>query len=225
MIKIKNICKNFGELEVLKNISLEIRPGKITAIWGPSGCGKTTLFNILSGLEKNFTGSIDGLPEKISYCFQEDRLLNHESVCKNLKFIRDIQDKELLQNLLHIFRLDDIKNKKVKHLSGGQKQRVSIARALYFGSGLLLLDEPFKSLDLELKLRILKDLTAFQQKHKITVMLITHDAQEAYLMADTIFTLNEKPCSVRDCHELKTKKISRTPFDSQISGIFRDYYL
>ncbi|MBN1501709.1 MAG: ABC transporter ATP-binding protein [Spirochaetes bacterium] len=225
MIKIKNISKSYGGIQILDDISMEIRSGGTTAIWGPSGCGKTTLFNILSGLEKNYKGSIENLPGKISYCFQEDRLLMHESVAGNIRFVRKTHDEELLAELLSIFRLDELKSRKVRHLSGGQKQRTAIARALYFDGDLLLLDEPFRSLDLELKLKILSDIIRFQKKHELTIILVTHDAQEAYLLADTIFTLNEKPCSIRERHEIRTDKSLRTPFDIRISEIFRDYYL
>lgn len=179
MIKIEKISKKFGENVVLNNLSLEIEENKVTAIMGKSGVGKTTLIRILLGLEKKDSGIITGLEnKKISVVFQEDRLCDNLSPVLNVKLVtnKKIKDDEIKKELIEI-GLENSLKKKVNELSGGMKRRVAIVRAMMANSDLIILDEPFKGLDIETKNKVFLYL-----KEKIenkTIIIITHDIEEA----------------------------------------------
>lgn len=184
-IVITDLCKAYGEKQVLLNFSTVLEKGKTTALMGASGIGKTTLANILLSFETADSGTISGLPESKSAVFQEDRLsenysalTNVQAVCKNKK------DKEMAKNLLRRLGLEKDLRTQVRDLSGGMKRRVALARALCAEYDFLVLDEPFKGLDeltKEMTMQTVKEMT--QDK---TVLLITHDKDEAHFFTDTI---------------------------------------
>src|SRR5690554_4559609 len=162
-ITLEKIIKNYGTLEVLSGISMTIKPQHIIVILGPSACGKTTLLSILAGLIQPDSGTVAGIPETgVSFLFQEPRLLDWLTVTENLLFI--LQDKlpletleQTIENHLKSMDLFAYRNYYPRRLSGGQRQRVALARALIYPSPVLLMDEPFKSLDLGLKFELMQE--------------------------------------------------------------------
>ena len=196
MIEISNLEKYYEKLKVLDNISFNIDKKKNTVIIGPSGCGKTTLLNIISGVDESYKGDLKLNYNKIGYVFQEDRLLNWKNVRKNIEIVRNEQDENLLKHILKILEIDDLINKKVTDLSGGQRQRVSIARAFYYDPEIILLDEPFKSLDIYLKKKIYEDILELKMETGKTLIMVTHDIREALLLADNIFILSSLPSKI-----------------------------
>lgn len=203
-IKIKDLDKQYEKLKVLSNFNIEFEEEKITALLGPSGSGKTTLLNIISGLEEYDSGSILGLQsKKFSYIFQEDRLLPWFSVEENIQFVLkgDLTEEEIINitdKYLKIVGLEEYRHYYPKQLSGGMKQRVAIARAFAYSSDILLMDEPFKGLDMELKTNLIKSFISLWTKDKRTVIFVTHDMDEARMLADYIFILEGKPLAVKD---------------------------
>jgi len=188
-IKIKNICKSFGEQVVLKDYSLEIPAGSRVCIMAPSGSGKTTLINILLGLTKADSGQIEGLQGlKISAVFQEDRLIEGSDVYANLNAVRrqKMQPAELDAALAAI-GMTDYKGKPVRELSGGMKRRVAILRALLSDYDFLVLDEPFKGLDEKLKEQVINYVK--EKTEGRTVLLITHEAEDAEKLGARVFGL------------------------------------
>lgn len=209
MIETDNLTKFYNDLKVIDKISFNIEREKNTVIIGPSGCGKTTLLNIISGLDKNFNGSMKLDFAKIGYVFQEDRLLEWENVRNNIEIVRNNKNETLLNHILEILEISDLLNKNVTSLSGGQRQRVSIARAFYYNPEIILLDEPFKSLDIYLKKRIYEDILKLKIETNKTLVMVTHDIREALLMADKIFILSNLPSNI-------IKKISiDIPYDKR----------
>ena len=200
MIRLKNVCRKYDGLAVLNNLSLDIAPRKTTVLLGPSGCGKTTLLDILAGLDIGFTGNVSGIPEnaRISFCFQEDRLLEWADVKSNVEFVLGDRKKDKTRALrfIEMMELERYLKFKAGKLSGGMRQRVSIARSLAFPSGILLMDEPFRSLDHALKERIIGRLNLFLRGEKRTAVVVTHDLNDALLVADIICVLSDKPYSV-----------------------------
>ena len=182
------VSKSYGEKKVFEDFRFEIGDGEIVAVLGKSGVGKTTLLNILAGLT-SYDGSIDPLPEKVGYIFQEPRLLPNLTIAENLRFIggRDEDIDEILKKV----ELFELKNKRPKYLSGGEKQRVSIARAFLSNAKLLLLDEPFSSLDVALKIRLIATFTKLWQEKKPTVVFVTHDLDEALAISDRVIVLDD----------------------------------
>ena len=210
-IKLINIEKNFGNKKIYDKFSLTFEEGKINCILGKSGCGKSTLLNIISNLEESNSGEIIGVPEKIAYVFQEDRLIEWNSIYTNmelplLKFYTKDEREEKIKNILREVELEDYINSYPKELSGGMRQRANIARALLYDGKLLLMDEPFKSLDKSSKENIIKIFKKNHLENNNTVIMVTHDINEALSLGDNIFILGGSPVSLMD----KFKDVQRS---------------
>ncbi|MBQ3116653.1 MAG: ABC transporter ATP-binding protein [Clostridia bacterium] len=185
MIKIENLNKKYGEKKVFENFSLEIEKGKITCILGESGCGKTTLLNVLSRLT-DFEGRVDEV--NCSLVFQTPNLFPNLTAKQNLLLVsNDLKKIDALSNELSVA---DKLNSYPKHLSGGEAQRISLIRGIIFDADLLLMDEPFSSLDLGVKFRTITALKKRFKEEKKTVVMVTHDVKEAVEMADRIILLS-----------------------------------
>lgn len=202
-IKLINIEKNFGNKKIYDKFSLTFEEGKINCILGKSGCGKSTLLNIIANLEEINSGEIIGVPEKIAYVFQEDRLIEWNSIYTNmelplLKFYTKDEREEKIKSILRAVELEDYINSYPKELSGGMRQRANIARALLYNGELLLMDEPFKSLDKSSKENIIKIFKKNHLKKNNTVIMVTHDINEALSLGDNIFILGGSPAILMD---------------------------
>ena len=185
MIRIKNLTKRYGNLTVYENFNLELKEGEVTCILGESGCGKTTLLNCVAGLT-DYEGEITEV--KCSYIFQTPRLVPNLTVGGNLKLI--CKDENAVEKALETVRLTDKKNAYPVALSGGQARRVSIARAFLYGGEVILMDEPFTSLDLKLKKEISELFSQIQSESKRTALFVTHDVDEALSLAHRIIAIN-----------------------------------
>lgn len=172
MIKIKNLCKSFHDLEVFSDLNLDISKNQINCIMAKSGAGKTTLVNILLGFTTPNSGEVLGSTSNISMVFQEDRLVENISSLKNILIACGQDKKDIAIKLFEKFELDY--TKKVSTLSGGMKRRVAIIRALLFDAELYIFDEPFKGLDDKTKEIVMEQ---FKQLDK-TVIIITHNINE-----------------------------------------------
>ena len=172
-IVIENLSKSFDKKLVFDKLSLNIELNGITVIMGESGCGKTTLLRIIAGLEKYDGGSVLGAPEKISFMFQEDRLL--------------VSDGETAEKYLEKVELADDKNTLASELSGGMKRRVALARALAYNSELVILDEPFKGMDAELKQKMMELVKAESKTRPF--IIVAHEPDEAEFLADSLINL------------------------------------
>ena len=181
-IKLLHINKQFDNKPVLKDLSITFPQGRISCLMGPSGIGKTTLINLIMGLEKADSGTITGLEDKIiSPVFQEDRLIEHWDAINNIKLVcsKDVTNK-IIEDELNKVGLYEDRYKPVLTLSGGMRRRVALLRALLYDGNLLILDEPFKGLDKELKNRVIEYVKE-KEKGK-TVILVTHDLKDAELL-------------------------------------------
>lgn len=197
LIEVKGLTKAFGSEDLLKDFSLDIGEGEIVAVMGPSGIGKSTLLNIIGGLDKEYEGSIsydpgifDGIDVPFPFVFQEsESLLPWKTVEDNVRIAGRRLTQDEIDDALKSVGLYEHRHKKPGELSGGMKQRVSLARALVCRSRVLLLDEPFASLDSEMRTRLqllVKDLC---KSKGITVIMVTHDIAEAEAMADRIVSI------------------------------------
>lgn len=201
-LEIKNLNKSYAEESIFKNFSLQLSDDKINCIIGPSGCGKTTFLNILAGLIEYESGSLNGISKNdISYIFQEDRLIEWLTVKENLqitlkKYYKKSSLDDEIENLLDIVGIKSVEDKYPDELSGGMRQRVNIARAFGKPSKILLMDEPFKSLDYKLKYTIIDEFKNILNKNKRLVILVTHDLEEAVYFNGRIFVFGSKPVKV-----------------------------
>lgn len=180
MLELKNISFSYSDKTVLKDFSLKLADGECVCLKGESGCGKTTVLRLILGFETPNSGEISA-PKKISAVFQEDRLINHISVKRNIMLVSD-GDAEKVDQLLKEVGLYEARHKKISVLSGGMKRRVAILRAIAFGGDLLVLDEPFNGLDFQNKQKIAQIITDEFLKVGKSVLLVSHIAEDAELL-------------------------------------------
>ena len=178
---------------------MEFEKGKVTVLAGSSGSGKTTLLKVIAGTEKSEKGQVLGLEEEnIAVVFQEDRLLEWLNVYENISYVlKSYMQKEKMDNVirsvLEMVELWEYKEYKIKDLSGGMQRRVAIARAVAYKHSVLLMDEPFKGLDNELKDRIMTRLKKAWKEEGRTVIMITHNQEEIEFLGDCVYKLEQKP--------------------------------
>ncbi len=206
-LRIQNISKTFGELVALESISLDIAEGEFVCFLGPSGCGKTTLLRIIAGLEQQNTGQVFQAGQDISrlpprqrdfgIVFQSYALFPNLSAAKNIAYglenrrLPKQQIKARVDELLHLIGLPEIGHKYPSQLSGGQQQRVALARALATSPGLLLLDEPLSALDARVRVALRLEIKQLQRRLGVTTVFVTHDQEEALVMADRIVVMSK----------------------------------
>lgn len=195
------VSRRFGERTVLRDVSLEIRPGEVVAIIGTSGCGKSTLLRILAGLDRPTTGevkidgeTVEGIDPRCAIGFQEPRLLPWRTVESNVALgVRPEENRttslERVNRLIELVGLAEFRNHRPREISGGMAQRASLARALARNPGVLLLDEPFGALDALTRIRMQDLLLEVHSAAPTTVLLVTHDVDEALQIADRVVLL------------------------------------
>ncbi len=209
MIRLENVSKSIGDLEILNNVSFPVKKGEFLCLVGPSGCGKTTLLKCIAGL-RDYAGTIfiegtqsEGINRKIGYVFQEFSLFPFRTVKGNMDFGLEIQKtpkKErhsTVKSLIELFRLEGFENAYPHELSGGMQKKVAIARAIATNPEILLMDEPFVSLDAQTRNMLQKELLRIWQKTQKTIVFVTHNVDEAVFLADRVMVLTKRPATVK----------------------------
>lgn len=231
IISVQNLTKVFqkGNRKVIaiQDLSIDILEREFFCILGPSGCGKTTLLRIIAGLEKPTSGKVLYKGREInrpeverSMVFQEFALFPWRNVRKNIEFGLEIKglpkDKRdsIIEYLVELIGLKGFENHHPHELSSGMKQRVAIARALANNPKVLLMDEPFGSLDAQTRNLMQKELLRVWDKNRKTVVFVTHSVDEAIFLADRIAVLTWRPGSLKKVHEMKIPRLrERTSFE------------
>lgn len=224
MYKIKNINKSYKDLKVLEDISIDFPKNKTICILGSSGCGKTTLLNILLGITNKDSGDIIGFEEDISVVFQEDRLIPWKNIKDNIKFVlKRKMEKEQIESIIdeyfELVNLQEYKYYYPKNISGGMRQKINILRAFLYPSNILIMDEPFKSLDInskEVLINFFKDLRIIENK---TCIVVTHDIDEAIALGHKIVILTDKPTMIKnviESEEVKDKTELRRVIEEEL---------
>lgn len=206
-LKLTNIKKMFGQVEVLHDISLEIDPGDFLVLLGGSGCGKTTLLNCIAGLEKTTSGTveimgrdvtdIDPSDRNIAMVFQSYALYPTMTVARNIGFGLECagmpkkERSQAVQKVAALLKIDDLLHRKPSQLSGGQRQRVAIGRALVRNPDIFLLDEPMSNLDAQLRSQMRSELRDLHKTLNRTFILVTHDQIEAMSMATKVAVIDQ----------------------------------
>jgi sulfonate transport system ATP-binding protein len=208
LLAIRGLRKRYADVGVLAGLDLDVQPGEIVALVGPSGCGKSTLLRLIAGLDMDFSGEIvvgsqpvRGPSHAVGLVFQEPRLFPWLSVADNVGFgLKDRGSpsaKQLVNETLGVVGLASFANALPKHLSGGMAQRVALARALVTEPQVLLMDEPFSALDAFTRMRLQDHLLAAWQRYRPTLLLVTHDLDEAVYLADRVVLLSERPSTIQ----------------------------
>ncbi len=197
MLQLEQVSRRFGAVEALSDINFQVEAGEFVAVLGPSGCGKTTLLNLLSGFDTPSSGQVHRA-QPTRTVFQEDSLFPWLSARDNIAFgARHIGDKAArdvqVEELLELIGLRAFGDHFPRQMSGGMKQRVSIARALAGDAPILLLDEPFSHLDYLSRLRLRGEFARLLNLKPRTVVLVTHDVEEATQLADRVVILSLGP--------------------------------
>jgi sulfate transport system ATP-binding protein len=205
-ITVKNISKRFGSFTALKHVSLGVPGRGLLALLGPSGSGKTTLLRVIAGLETADEGVIlyedeevthrSARERNVGFVFQHYALFRHMSVFENVAFALRVRGwkqakvRERVGELLRLVRLDGYEKRRPSQLSGGQRQRVALARALAAQPRVLLLDEPFGALDAKVRQELRQWLRLLHREIHCTTLLVTHDQEEAFEVADRVVVMN-----------------------------------
>ena len=197
---------------IFKNLNFTIKKGQFVSFFGPSGCGKTTLLNIISGLDKDFDGSVqtykDATNSNISYMFQAPRLFPWLTAIENIKYpINKRKNCEKIAfELIKKIGLEKYKNQYPNKLSGGMQRRVALARAFAPNPDILLLDEPFISIDKKVSNLLRKLLVKLWKKYKPIIVFVTHDLDEAIELADRICFLSNLPSKILLDYEINLRR-------------------
>ncbi|HEV3467831.1 MAG TPA: ABC transporter ATP-binding protein [Pyrinomonadaceae bacterium] len=201
MLRLENVSCSFGPVSVFEGLSLEIAPGEFVAVVGPSGCGKTTLLGLCSGFLKPSAGRVV-CAGRVRTVYQQDGLFPWLTVAQNialgLRHVREERERDArAAEMLALIRLEGFAGHYPHQLSGGMRQRVELARALAGDTDILLLDEPFSSLDYLARLRLRGELARMLSEMPRTVVLVTHDIEEAAQLADRVVVLSERPAVIK----------------------------
>src|SRR5690606_16630686 len=206
-IELENVAKHYGAEAVLHDFSLEIPQGELFVLLGPSGSGKSTLLRLIAGLTPLDSGTIHlngrdvtRLPpqqRRTGFVFQNYSLFQHMTAAQNIAFGLEIervprpQREARVRELLELIEMADMGDRLPSQLSGGQQQRVAVARALAQNPDVLLLDEPFGALDVKIRAQLRQNLREIQQRLNVTAILVTHDQEEAFELADRIGVIDQ----------------------------------
>ncbi|MEB2290543.1 ABC transporter ATP-binding protein [Priestia megaterium] len=206
-LSIKNLSKSFDGVNVLENVAFDLPKGKMLAILGPSGCGKTTLLRSIAGFETPNSGSIEtsgkevfgerkylsSEKRRIGYVPQEGALFPHLTVAQNIAFgvPRNSKRNDRVLEMLELVGMEGFEKRMPHELSGGQQQRIALARALAPDPALILLDEPFSALDTGLRAKLREDIKYALEKSNATSIMVTHDQEEAFSMAEIIAVMRD----------------------------------
>ncbi len=234
ILNVYNLSKTYhtilGETLAIKDITFDINKDEFVGIIGPSGCGKSSILNLISGLDKDYTGCINiNKNIKIAYMLQEDALFPWLTIMDNVLLPLKIKNNltkdniEYAKNLLKKYDLYDFKDKYPSFLSGGMKQRVALIRTLTLKPDILLLDEPFSALDYQTRLKVSDDVYKIIKNEHKTALIVSHDISECISLCDRIIVLSKRPSIIKNIHEIKLENKS-TPIYNRESPNFTKYY-
>ncbi|MFK5979043.1 MAG: ABC transporter ATP-binding protein [Rhizobiaceae bacterium] len=228
-IRLSGINHSYSDLEVLRDVTLDIPSGKIVCIVGPSGCGKSTLLRLIGGLERPTSGEIlqvGDAPENclnpLTYVFQDFALLPWRTVHGNVSLvledhgIRGARAQAIIDDVLGRTRLTDFAKALPRQLSGGMKQRVAIARALAVNPAVMLMDEPLSALDSQTRELLIDDLVALWSRTPFTAVYVTHNLAEAVRLGHLIVVLSRRPGAIREIVTINKPLIERRYADGDL---------
>jgi NitT/TauT family transport system ATP-binding protein len=240
MIEIANLHKEFvtqkGKTVIFDKLNLEFTRGEFCSILGPNGCGKSTLLNLITGLDSTYGGDIrikkSEKPEKgnIGYMMQKDLLLPWLTVVNNIKIGIEIQSIDnsnidsTINNYLKELGIEHLKNEYPSKLSGGERQKVALIRTLILNKDILLLDEPFSAIDYNTRIELQSAIIKYAKDNNTTVILISHDIDEAITVSDRILILDHNPKGIKLDIPVELDIQDRNPINARKHPKFAAYF-
>lgn len=238
-VSIRGVNKYFGSMQALSDVNLQIGRGEFVSVIGASGCGKSTLLRMIGGLDTPTSGVIEVEGRRVEkpsrrtgFVFQDHRLLPWLTVSENIRLGLDPSSKgqdETIRKNLELVGLEDFADSYPRQLSGGMAQRVAIARALANHPDILLLDEPFGALDAMTRINMQQELRKIWESEKITMLLITHDIEEAVYLGQRVAVMSSRPGHIKEivkvnntCHLQRTGAEFAQTRDRIFKEFFRD---
>ncbi len=198
IVEFDNVSCVLGDRKIISSLSLKIKKEEKICIIGPSGCGKTSLLNLISGNIQPSEGSVIRNFKNLSCVFQEDRLLPWRTAAENISIVNPAASKDQLKEMISLVELSGFERHLPRQLSGGMRQRVSIARGFFYPAELLLMDEPLKSLDYSLRINLLYSILKLADNERRTLVYVTHEIDEALIIADRIIVLGKNPAAIKN---------------------------
>ena len=243
LLEIKNLSINFaidtGTVHALSNVALELSSNEVVCLLGPSGCGKSTLLRIIGGFETEYEGNVrfrgrevHGPSIERGFIFQEARLFPWMTIHDNVAFgLQDSMAKhekaDIVQRVLKLVGLESFAGAYPHQLSGGMQQRISIARALVNNPSLLLLDEPFGALDAFTRIQMQNEILGIWEKEKTTMLLVTHDIDEAVALADRVILMTPRPGRIKRIMDIplpRPRQRSSPDFNYYRNEIYTEFF-
>jgi NitT/TauT family transport system ATP-binding protein len=231
-LSLRHINHRYDEVEVLRDINLDIEQGQIVCIIGPSGCGKSTLLRMIGGLERPTSGEVLQIGDPpadclnpLTYIFQDFALLPWRTVEGNISLVLEdhslsaARSEEIIANVLARTKLSEFRQAYPRQLSGGMKQRVAIARALAVRPAVLLMDEPLSALDSQTRELLMDDLVDLWEKEHYTAAYVTHNLAEAVRLGHKIVVLSRRPGEIRDIVEIDMPLSERTTDNAELETL------
>lgn len=227
-VEVQHLCKNFGELEVLKDCNFKIKQGEFMCVVGPTGCGKTTFLNLLTCLVEPSSGEIlldgeraDPKKHNIAFVFQEPSAFEWLTVEENIKFGISVKNKnrkavqERCDKIIELMGLQNYRKAYPHELSVSAEQKIAIGRAFATDPDLLLMDEPYGQMDIKMRFYLENEVIRLWKELGSTVIFITHNVEEAVYLAERILILSQKPATVKEIVKVdlpRPRNISDTAF-------------
>lgn len=215
---------------VFEGLDLSFEEGSLTTLLGPSACGKTTLLRLIAGLDAPASGKIAVPMEKVGYAIQQAPMLPWRTLGENAGIGLELEGKTrqsfkpLIDNYFQSFGLNNCQDVFPDAASGGMKQRAALIRTMAVSPSVLLLDEPFSNLDFDIKLKVQRQLLDFQNKNNATIILVTHDIEDAIALSDRVIIFSEKPTQIKREFEIALGVLGKDPVEARISPAFRQYF-
>jgi NitT/TauT family transport system ATP-binding protein len=231
-VRVRDLSISYGDEPVLEGASIEVDRGQFVSLVGPSGSGKSSLLRAVMGLQKPLAGTVDAgyPPADVGMLFQDDALLPwktaRDNVALGLGFRGVAQASALVQADYWLDRLglSGFENRYPRHLSGGQRKRVALAQVLALMPKLLLMDEPFASLDAIVRARIVQDVASLVEEEGISVLLVTHDLEEAISLSDRVYLLSQGPrARITQQYQVPIPR-PRNPVKARVHPVFAPLY-
>jgi NitT/TauT family transport system ATP-binding protein len=241
MLRLERVGFNYhtpeGEIQAIREVSLEIRDGEFLSIVGPSGCGKSTLLSLIGGMLRPSAGritidgqEIKGPDRRVAWMPQRDHLFPWRTILGNVVIGIEVkrrltpEDRRKALALLEKYGLGEFVNRYPNQLSGGMRQRAALLRTLAAEPQILLLDEPFSALDYQTRLTVADEVRMIIQREQKTSILVTHDISEGIAMSDRIAVLSKRPAVLKDCYDIILSAETLSPMARREAPEFGGYF-